>query len=225
MQRVKKAKPFVKKYKPVVAYLDALEEIVYTVQTCCEKIELSSEDYTFESLQDAVAHFGSRPQFDFKISGSKPSVQVSFSRMEASVYVFPDEKAAQLFHDLDVIVSAQQRTLGILYSNWMWLPVFFLLSIVSTIGGKFSSVGDLAYLGVMTAAFAWFVWISYVGLRRHSVLIFERRNQAKTFMDQNRNAIAMCVITSVLSGSIGYAFARLKDASCPPAISTEKAKE
>jgi hypothetical protein len=52
MQKIKVEKPFRKKYRPVVLYFEALEEIFYLLKETCEKVEIASDDYKFESLQD-----------------------------------------------------------------------------------------------------------------------------------------------------------------------------
>jgi hypothetical protein len=92
-----KGKPFRKKYRPVVVYFEALEDIFYTMKAACESVEVSSEDYKFETIEDARKHFGGRPQVAFTISGWKPYATVEFSRLEASLYVSAGDKSAQLY--------------------------------------------------------------------------------------------------------------------------------
>jgi hypothetical protein len=92
---------------------------------------------------------------------------------------------------------------------------------------RLSDVVGIAYTALYLIALAWFLWAAYVGVRRHSLVIFERRSEAKTFLEQNRNAILMTVVTSIISGAIGYGFGKLKDATptaAPAATTVEKPK-
>jgi hypothetical protein len=220
VKKIKKAKPFSKKYRPVVVYLDAMQEIYDTMKAISEKVELSSDDYKFDSLDDAKEHFGSRPQFVFTLSASVPYVQVEFSRMEAKVYVAAGDKSAQLFHELDAIMTGQQRAFGVLYSQWLWVPTMLASVASGTLSDRVPQIYALPALILGLALFAWYIWIAYVGMRRQSLLFFVRRSQAQTFMELNRNAIVLTIVTSLISGAIGYGFARLKDkaTSEPPAV-------
>lgn len=211
MQKKKNAKPFVKKYWPVVVHLDALEEIYYVMKETCEKVEVTNDDYTFESLEDARKNFTGCPQFNLKFSALGPSASVEFSSMEASIYVRGDEKAAQLFHELDSILTPRQRWPTFLYSQWLGLPMLALSTSTSFVTPHMSEIGSWIYNTLVVLIFGWFAWISFLGLKRHSVLFFERRNETKSFMEQNRNAIIMTVVTSLITGAIGFGFGKLRD--------------
>lgn len=211
MQKKKNAKPFVKKYWPVVVHLDALEEIYDTMKETCEQVEVINDDYTFESLEDARKHLTGRPQQNFKLSALRPSASVEFSSMETSVYVRGGEKAAQLFHELNGILAPRQRWPHFLYSQWLAIPMLALSSSTSFVTPHMSEIGSLIYNALVVLAFAWFAWISFLGVKRHSVLFFERRNETKSFMEQNRNAIVLTIVTSLITGAIGFGFGKLKD--------------
>jgi hypothetical protein len=228
MKKVKKAKPFSKKYYPVVLYLDALQELDETFRENCKSVEISSADYKFDSLDDAKQHFGDRPQFEFSFSSSDPYAQVEFSRMEAKLYVSSGVKAAHLFHELDAIIQKQQRSAKALYKQWIWGSLMFLSIPASLLIDKVPKHIQLTWLVFLTAVFVWYMWVVYVGLRLQSVLIFARRSEAKTFFETNRNAIIMTILTSLISGAIGYGFAKLRDGApsaapaVPSSIATEK---
>lgn len=228
MKKVKKAKPFSKKYYPVVLYLDALQELDEAFRENCKSLEISSADYKFDSLDDAKQHFGDRPQFEFSFSSSDPYAQVEFSRLEANLYVSSGVKAAHLFHELDAIIEKQQRSPKLLYWPWLWIPLNLISLASAPFIDKTPKGAQLTWLALVSLSFVWYLWTAYVGIRRQSVLIFTRHGEAKTFFETNRNAIIMTILTSLISGAIGYGFAKLKDGASPaapavpPSIATEK---
>lgn len=222
MSKVKKEKPFRKKYLPVVVYFDALEELYYTIKETCQSVEISSADYNFESLQSAKEYFGSRPQVDISISGSKPYVSLDFDAASTTLHITDDEKAAKLFYELDSILSAQQRAAKHLYGNWVWIPVMLASSGLTIASQILPPTIGYIYAAIVALSFFWVVWAVYVDLKRHSVVMFERRSEAKTFLETNRNAIVMSIITSIISGAIGYGFAKLKDPPATPAVQVQQ---
>lgn len=226
MKKVKKEKSFLKKYWPVVVYLDDLREVVEVMKAICTSVELSSDDYIFESLDDAKEHFSNRIQTNFKISGSGPYSRVDYSRWETEVYVSSGDKSAQLFHELDEILIRQQRHLPFLYSYWIWI-VSGLLGLFSFLFGQ--SMSDFAswiISGFSILVSLWFLYVMIVVTRRHSLIRFEQRSKTPTFFEQNKNAILMSILTGIISGGIGYGFAKLKDRTIfqPLATNTDKPK-
>jgi hypothetical protein len=219
MKKVKKEKSFSKKYWPVVVYLDDLREVVETMAQHCATLEISSEDYIFESLDDAKEHFGNRPQLNFKVRASDPYSYVEYSRMETELHVSPGGKSAQLFHEVDELMIRQQRHLPFLYSWWMWLPSM-VLPLISLAAQKHIGETGSSILSTIAMLFSlWFLYVMYINGRRHSLVKLQRRSELPTFLEQNRNAIVMSVITGLISGGIGYGFAKLKDA--PPSIAKD----
>jgi hypothetical protein len=131
------------------------------------------------------------------------------------------EKSAQLYHDIDNIMTQQQRKFGFFYSQWFQFGALLLFVSEAFFADRLPKYLNEPFVGLMVLLVVSTLWASFIRLRRHSVVRFERRNEAQTFLTQNRNAIALTIVTSLISGAIGYGFAKLKDGlPLAPAVTT-----
>src|SRR5258708_31191860 len=94
-----------KSYAPVVVTLDELNAIMAILVSAGGVIDLSNEEYKFESIDEAKEHFGSVPTRSFKISSYKPSASIDLDKLSATLFVHPGPAQRQLFHEIDDILS------------------------------------------------------------------------------------------------------------------------
>src|SRR4051812_6476656 len=104
MPTLKKEKTFRKEYSPVVLWLEDLQRIAEVLGSKGGSVEISTEDYRFDSVEDAAQHFGQRQQLQLNISTNKPFAQVEFARLWTKVYVSSGLDSASLYYDLDEIL-------------------------------------------------------------------------------------------------------------------------
>jgi hypothetical protein len=208
-----------KSYAPVVVTLDELNAIMAILVPAGGQIGLSNEEYKFQSIEEAKEHFGSVPTRSFKISSFQPSASLELDKMSANLYVHPSPAQRQLFHEIDDILAKCERKPRILYSYWMLLPANVPLLI--SFGWQLTQLtyaGIPVFLAVQIVLGLLLLWGQFITIRRHSVIIFQRRNERQTFFVRNRDAILLTVVTSLISGAIGYGFAKMKEPSTPPLI-------
>jgi hypothetical protein len=212
-------------FGPVVVTLDDLNAIVAILAG--GKIDLSNESYKFDTIDEAKEQFGSSPTCFFKISSYNPSASIDFDKVSAMLWVSGSPTARQLFHELDDVLMRCERKPRILYTSWMLLisnvplvgsfawPLFYA-------GTPITSTIQIISITLQAVLLALFIWGQYIALKRHSVILFQRRQERKTFFARNRDAILLTVITSIISGAIGYGFAKMKEgwsSSAPVSIS------
>jgi hypothetical protein len=137
-----------------------------------------------------------------------------------SLYVSSGEKSAQLFIEIDEILTRYQRKPRWAYSSWIMFPVLIL-------GPAQYAVPDIELrLGVVSVQFLLFVWAmraAFIGIRRGIVVRMQRRSEAKGFFERNRDQLILFVITAIVSGLLGFAGGQIKDRFFPSTNSQSKA--
>src|ERR1700738_1666511 len=213
MNYVKNETSLRKSYAPVVVTLDALNAIMAILVQAGGQIDLSNEDYKFESIDEAQEHFGSVPTRSFKISSYKPSAHIELDKSSSNLFVSPSPTYRQLFHEIDDILSKCERKPRIIYSYWMLLAatVPWMISLV----WQFIYAGIPVFLGFQILFGLLLLWGQIITTLRHSVIIFQRRHERQTFFVRSRDAILLAVVTSLISGAIGYGFAKMKEPTTP----------
>jgi hypothetical protein len=209
MKYVKNETSLRKTYAPVVVTLDELNAIMAIMVSAGGKIDLSNNEYKFESIDEAKEHFGSVPARSFNISSYKPSASIDLDKSSATLHVMPSPTYRQLFHEIDDILAKCERKPRILYSYWMLLLATapWLASLVWEVMFK----GVPVLLGLQILIGLLLLWGQITTTMRHSVIIFQRRHERQTFFVRNRDAILLAVVTSLISGAIGYGFAKMRE--------------
>jgi len=220
MTKVKIAKSFSRKYGPVMLWLDDAQEIFDRVKGTAESVEVANDDYTFATLESAKEYLGEAPRYVFKISSSRPYMSLDGDRTGTSLYVSSGEKSAQLFIEIDEILTRCQRKPRWAYSSWIMLPVFILGA------AQYAVPNDELRLGLLSVQFllfAWYMRAAFIGMRRGMVVRMQRRSEAKGFLDRNRDQLILFVITAIVSGLLGFAGGQIKDRFFPSTNSQSKA--
>jgi hypothetical protein len=153
MKRIKKEKAFSKEYYPVVVWLDDLQELYDILKKQGGEVDISNDDYKFESIEDATNHFGRRPQYSLTLSGSKPYSQVEFTRLWTRLYVSAGPDSARTYYDLDEVLIRSQRRFPFLYNYWLAVPIW----LTSFIPDKWTTAAGLPPSGLITIPI--FVWL------------------------------------------------------------------
>lgn len=213
MKKIKKDKAFDRSYRPVVLWLDDLTELFETLKADDEKAEITTEDYRFATIAEFKEHFGSQTQFQIEIGGVDPYVRIELTRLSVRVHVSPGPRSAQLFHDIDNILTRFKRKLAFSYTFWVMVP--FLMVVW---GSKFVSSdvgGTISLLGLPFSC--WFLWVGFVMLRRRAVIKLQRRSEARPFLERNKDQLWMLLIGAVLGIFVAFAGVVLKERVYPSA--------
>jgi hypothetical protein len=214
MKYVKKEVSQRKRYKPVVISLDDLDAIMAILRNAgCERIDLSNKDYRFETLDEAKELFGSSPTCDFAISTYKPSASIDFDGSSTTLFVSASPTSRQLFHELDDVVARCQRPFRVIFSYWMLVVVTMPWIVSFAWEPKYAGIP--ISLVVQLVLFVPLILGIFISLQKHSVIVFQRRHERQTFLVRNRDAILLTVVSSLISGGIGYGFAKLKEPTAP----------
>lgn len=211
MKAIKKDRTFNKSYRPVVLYIDNLNELLLALDA--GKPEISTSAYQFESVEELKDHFGPQRLFDLKIGSSNPSVSINFSRIDARLYVFGSPTSAQAFYEIDEILRRCERRPRFLYHGWLFLLPSVWWGISQVWDPKFRDIPlSLFLVGI---SFPLVFWNLFVNTRRHSMIVLQRRHEASSFLKRNRDAIWMNILSAIGGGLVTFFGTHLKDKFLP----------
>ena len=215
MKPVKKDKTFFKNYGLTVVWLDDLNEIIALLDGA--QIDISTDDYQFASVEEAQQHFGPRPIHSLKISSTKPSAQIDFSPRQTQTFVYSSPTSLQLFHELDDILRKCERKPRTLYTYW----IIFLLSQIpfalSWVWADPKIVEVPILLAVQVLMMVWVLWVGFLKMRRHSVIILRRRHEVSSFFARNKDTLLIALMSALIGGLVTLGFGRVKDIVFPSA--------
>jgi hypothetical protein len=201
-------KSFTRKYAPMVLWWDDVVEIFNRAKGLAKSVELSNADYKFETLEAAKDHLGSTPQSGIKIGSSSPYMSIDGGRF----HVAPGERSAQLFLEIDEILSRRQRRPTWAYSSWMIVPIFALGGINFVVPGNYWKMGLLA---VQIMSCMWYLRATFIDTKRGLVIHMQRRSEARGFFQRNKDQLILFIITAIVSGLLGFAGGQIKDKYFP----------
>jgi hypothetical protein len=211
MKTIKKEKSFTKDFGPLVLWREDLNDLLLAVAS--EKIEISTEDYSFESLDEVEEHFGQRPINTLKIASVKPHMSVTFGRMGSTCWVYASPTAAQLFLAIEGILERCERRPRKFYGTWI-SPIAFLPLAMTFIWDPKIGVFPVMLVPSLLI-FSWVLRVGYINLRWHSVLHMQRRYETPSFFQRNKDQMWMLVISAIVGGLLTFAGTQLKEKFYP----------
>jgi hypothetical protein len=217
VEKIKNQKSFTRSYRPVVIWLDDLEEIFSLLKEAAKDVQISTEDYHFTSIDKLKEHYGSLTQFVMDITSSSPYVSIHFARSWMTVRISPGAQSAQLFHEIDAILARRQRS--IFYSWWCAVPV-----VLFGAAPHFFPAQALPIVAVQSALLSWYVWVVFIGWRRTAVINLQRRSEARPFFQRNKDQLALLLIGSVIGGLVTFAGIVVKERFYPSAPTVNESK-
>jgi hypothetical protein len=214
MKPIKKDKTYFKNYGPTVVWLDDLAEIIRLLDG--GQIDISTDDYKFESLEEAQQHFGPHPIYSLKISSSQPSAQVEFGRLRTQTYVYASPTSLQLFHELDAVLRRCERRPPIFYRYWIVFLVSLLPNGVSWFWDP-RLFGVPIFLILQVLLVVWMLRVLFIKMRRHSVVILKRRHEVPSFLTRNRDSLTIAIISALIGGLVTLGVTKVKETLFPSA--------
>jgi hypothetical protein len=220
VEKIRKQRRYRRSYGPVVLWLDDLTEIVAVLMERSKKIQISTEDYRFETVDELKKHVGSQTQFALEIDCHEPYVSIDFDRDSATLYVSAGDQAAHLFNEIDGIIARRQRRFPLLYS---WRPLM-LASAVIIVADYFLFFGPPEvepYVRFIPPFLAiCFIGPMFIRWKRVSVIKLQRPSDAPSFWERNKDKMLMLIIGALIT----LAVAAVKERFYPsaPAITQSK---
>lgn len=210
MEKIKKVeKSLERSYRPIVIWFEDLVEIIDTLKRQGREIEIRTADYRYESLEDLKEHVGAQTQFELGISlFPTPSVSIELKRTSVKLWVFDPRggpEAAQIFYDINEVITRCQRRLAPLYSlllMFVVLPFFILSQYILMQYNELSAARALTVVGSVIAL--WFFWASYVITYRKAVINLQRRSEVRPFLERTKDQLLLLLIGAIVGGFMTF---------------------
>lgn len=217
MKKVKQEKSFRRSYWPLVVWFDQLAELLAVMKEAGNEVSITVKDYQFDTIEELREQFGVGSLRELKLSITKPFAYLEFSSTWVIAYVSSGPHAPKLFFELDEILSRCQRKPTFLYSQWLLLALgigeYFLLS-----SDKFSnSAFDIAILLLAAFLAPWVIWVGFIRTTRTSLIRLQRRFEAKTFVERNKDQLIILLIGALIGGAVTFGGVVLKERFYPSA--------
>lgn len=197
-----------RKYTPIVLWWEDVTAIFEILSADCDKVEISTTEYVFGTLEAAKEHFGDTPQYEMKITSSQPWAVVEAERL----MVGASEKAARIFMQVDTILSRRQRRFGWLYGN-VGFFIVVMLGAVATVWPD--GVLKLALFGVQGFFLLVYIPAAFISIKRQLVVYPWRRDQKRGFFGRNRDQLIMYILTTILGGVLTIGGLQIKERYFP----------
>ena len=205
-------------YQPLVIWPDQLTEVFEIIASCTD-VSLVADNIKYDSVDELVTVSKGRSPKMLEIRARNPHLSIDLDPMSARLYVSSSELIATgLFAKLDMLLRSSERRPKFLYRFvWAWLasltlPNLFYLPVLK----------PYAWLSLpfSVAVLAWMLAIAYVHLRKHSSIQTGLRENQRSFVKRNIDAIVVAVVSALL-GAVGGAVAtKLADRYWPSTSAT-----
>ncbi|MBD9400834.1 hypothetical protein [Comamonas sp. CMM02] len=202
-----------RQFSPLVLRLDGLREIL-TVLAPAEGVKIVADGMEYESVDELAGHlFGKSPR-ELKVTGSSPYLTVELSPFSARLYAGSDDLVSSgMFARIAAVLSAAERSPRALYKNsWVFLLMVGLqvLSIVPALKSM-----QQGFIGLFGLTIAWYLWINFIHLRKHGLLLTHEPKDGRSFYQRNADSIVVAVVSAILGAVLGAAATKLADRIIP----------
>lgn len=209
----KKTNRLCERLNPAKLYLDDIEKIVETMLQISDKVEISNEEYSFESL-DELKELKQEALRNLEITASHPSrISIHFKKDSIYLHASDDAPASRgiLEKIKEIVAQRSRRLVWLLNSNFLSGGFFALSMIVFIFYGVIDGNGYCFLAGIIGVIIGWF-W-SWRSIRsqhfNYSVIILKHRIDAPSFFKRNRDKIIIAIIASVIGGIVVVVFQKI----------------
>jgi hypothetical protein len=140
--------------------------------------------------------------------------------MFAKSYVASSPTSLQLYHELDEVMKRCQRKPAALYKYWAVL-LASQIPWATSFAWEPKVAGFPVLLGLQLVLLSWMLWVVFISLRRHAVVILRRRDEVPSFFRRNKDSLVIALISALMGGIVTLGFSKVKDIvfSAVPAVS------
>lgn len=203
-----------RKYGPIVLWWDDVTQIFNSLSENCRSVELATTDYKFATLDAAKGHLGDGPQYDIRIIGSAPYSVVEDGRLHVS----SGPNSAKIFLEIGELLSRRQRRPKWIYSSRLGVIVIILGPFIYLVADEYIKFGLLVVQCILTIIYVRGIAVS---MKRGFVVHMQRKSEARTFLQRNKDQLLMYFITGVLGAVVGFGLSQVKDRYFPPSVQTK----
>jgi hypothetical protein len=207
-------------YGPVKLNSADLTEIFDSLNGC-SGLKLTVDDFEYDSVAEWVENSEGRIPSKVVVECDKPSTAVRLNRLYTSLTIWSDDLAAHgYFNKINQVLSRCERRPKFLYKNLVW-PL--LMGSIWIILPQLFKHDVLTVCSILGAWLLPFLWTTYIGFRRHSLVIPSAARQG-TFGRRNFDDILKLAIGAILGSILTTASALLIDrlrsnhSIAPPAV-------
>jgi hypothetical protein len=200
--------PLLKDYSPLKLYLNDLERLEQVLAESCSEATCDTEGFRFGSIAELASNVKKTRLDAIRIEGNSPRASVELRKRWARIYVSSSKaQGAGMFYKLDQILSASQRSPRWLYSYsfvWVLNVLIYSWGVLSfRIHDRLTRLVGVVVSGVLFIA--WFAWVFRIRMTRHSTIILKRRAEQGSFVERNKDELAVAVIAATLGALLGVA--------------------
>ncbi|WP_218242115.1 hypothetical protein [Comamonas fluminis] len=200
-------------FSPLVLRLDGLREII-TILAPAEDVKIIADRNEYESVDELAGHLLGKSPRELKISTRHPYLTLELSPMSVHLYASSDDLVSSgLFARIATILSAAERSPRALYKDSRLLPLMFFLQVLTYVPALKSM--QLGFISSMGLIFAWYIWINFIQLRKHGLLLTHEPKDGRSFFQRNSDSIIVAVVSAILGAVLGAAATKLADRIAP----------
>lgn len=192
-----------KQYLPLVIFLDDLQAIERFLKDSCSSVRFEAAGYRFDSWDEFVSQTKMTNLRTVDVVAHDPFVHIDLERMWANLRVGTSaDQGAAIFYKLDHLLSQRLRTLKWLYSY----QFIFAMNAIVWLWNRFIPKSQIGLgLSASLASFAWVLWVLFIRIYRHSIIILKRRGEQGSFFERNKDNLVVAVIAAAVGALIGVA--------------------
>jgi len=197
MKKIKRG--YIEDFKPVILYLDDLEEIVEILKELPNKVRILADDYELDSLDELQKI--NRDRLDMLIikvvgpEASSPYISLNFLPNDILFEVDEDTAAKRgIVEKIKEFLKGRRRKLFWLTGNHLLAGATTGMSIWFFMPGKI-----LLGCAVLSLGLIWSWWSFKLRDKKWSVIHLKRRSDSPSFWKRNKDEIAIVVITAIIS--------------------------
>ena len=197
----KKLHSISKHLPPVKLYLDDVNEIVSRLQSLCSKIEYSTKNYEFESLDELKQNCGSNLK-ELAIQGRSPYISVDIRKHDVHLYTSGEsETTIGLYYSLKEFLQQKSGWYSKFLNIWLWGTLLWIFLIVfSNVIKELKDLPDiLKYFYIFLSFIFFFFLLSLLNRWKGSTIYLENRYKVSNFWERNKDKI----ITTIIGALIG----------------------
>ncbi|GAB2477680.1 hypothetical protein GCM10027082_31060 [Comamonas humi] len=202
-----------RQFLPLVLPLDGLREIL-TILAPAEQVRIIADGIEYESVDELAGHLLGKSPRELKVSALRPYLTVDLSPMSARLYASSDDLVSSgMFVRIAAVLSTAERSPRFMYKD---SRVFLLMigSQVLSLLPAFKSVQQV-FFGIIGLALAWYIWINFIQLRKHGLLLTHESKDGRSFVQRNADSIIVAVVSAILGAVLGAAATKLADRIAP----------
>jgi hypothetical protein len=161
-----------------------------------------------------------------EIKGRQPYAAIDLSRRDARLYVTGgEESGGDVFLKLEKVIAPRQRRWPFFYS----FPFLFTIIVLNSLYNALiwllpnfkGTAFDWVIVGVLgVAGLLWTCWLAFIRAWHHAVIRLRRHSEIMSFLQRNKDAVTVAIITAIIVGLIAYFVPKLADKFFKPGTDT-----